>query len=316
MKNNLEMMTSLERKSCAERAMHCLAASGIADWQSAYEQQIANAKKLGLMPHDFKVVRETLRNFGFIMQGSNIEGIRIKDMLERVGSFDTPATILIHSSDHMHRGGNMIAIRMERNRRFLLTELPSSDYLDNRRVVHVWIRWSDGVDRSPYPRRAVERNAASTSGKLDFPETAYYKPFQPNPHNNVIGDCVVRATAGALDISWDKAIDILAVMQELAINTRKVYPQVLKKHGFIYHQPLTRNGCHLDGKTFCEEMNDHYCNGERIFALVGRSHAAAIVPVGIGGGEKSYKIIDSWDSSTCFVGEYWVLPAKCAKTGA
>lgn len=61
-------------------------------------------------------------------------------------------------------------------------------------------------------------------------------------------------------------------------------------------------------------MNRIYHNGERIFAHVGRLHVAAIVPVSSEDGSKSYKIIDSWDSSARLIGEYWVLPAKTSKS--
>ena len=101
-------------------------------------------------------------------------------------------------------------------------------------------------------------------------------------------------------------------MKEVTVNAREVYPAVLEKMGFIHHCPLVRDGRHLDGQDFCEEMNKRYHNGEQIFAHVGRLHVAAIVPVS--SGEKaSYKIIDSWDSSARLIGEYWVLPAKTYK---
>ena len=57
-------------------------------------------------------------------------------------------------------------------------------------------------------------------------------------------------------------------------------------------------------------MNKIYHNGERIFAHVGRSHVAAIIPVHCGDGDTTYKIIDSWDSSKRTIGDYWVKSIK------
>lgn len=62
----------------------------------------------------------------------------------------------------------------------------------------------------------------SSSRKTTVTETGYYKPFQLNPCNNYIGDCVVRATAGAMDISWSEAIDMLSSLQEVTVNAKEV----------------------------------------------------------------------------------------------
>lgn len=309
MKNNRETIASAAHKSCAALTLQCLADSGTAAWQTAYERQIANAKKLGLMPEDFKVIRETLADFGFSMQGTAVEGIRASEVLSGLGSFEAPAVACLQISDHRYLGGYMVAVRMEGGRYTPVTALPSADYLDKHKVTHVWIRWNDGVDRSPCPRRRARHGAGDAPKKRNIPETAYYKPFQPNPCGNYIGDCVVRAAAGAMDISWNEAMDVLAAAREVAVNARSVYPRVLAKHGFVRHTPLLRDGRHLSGKAFCEEMNARYRHGERIFARIGRLHVAAIVPVTVDGGGKTYKIIDSWDSSARLVRDYWVSPA-------
>lgn len=36
-----------------------------------------------------------------------------------------------------------------------------------------------------------------------------YSYYNLNPYNKRTGDCVIRATAGALDITWDEASDLL-----------------------------------------------------------------------------------------------------------
>lgn len=309
MKNVIDAITSLEHKSCAALTVQCLANSGVVDWQTAYDLQITNAKKLGLMPDDFKVIRETLQNLGFAMQSTAVEGVRADSALSMIGRTPVPAIVFLQLSDYQHLGGYMAAVQIEGDQCTLISSLPRADSLNKRWVNHVWIRWRDGVDRSPYPRKVVKRGATS-SKRRNFPETPYFVPFQPNPCKNYIGDCVVRATAGAMGISWEAALDALSAMHEVTVNAREVYPYVLEKHGFIHHNPILHNGRRLDGKTFCEEMNRTYHNGERIFAHVGRLHVAAIVPIPRSEGGNSYKIIDSWDSSARLMGEYWVLPAK------
>lgn len=313
MNNNSDAITSLAHKSCAAITVQCLSDSGVTDWQTAFDLQIANAKKLGLMPDDFKVIRETLRNLGFAMQSTAVEGIRVGTVLSKLGYFSVPAVVFLQLSDYQHLGGYMVAVQIVGDKYTLISTPECVDYFDKRRVNHIWIRWSDRVDRSPYPRKAINRKTRDSKWR-SIPETAHLKPFQPNPCNNYIGDCVVRATAGAMDITWNDALDTLASMREVTVNAREVYPRILEKYGFIHHNPLVRNGHRLDGKAFCEEISRIYHNGERIFAHVGRLHVAAIVPVRGDEGSKTYKIIDSWDSSTRLIGEYWVLPANSPKS--
>ena len=57
-------------------------------------------------------------------------------------------------------------------------------------------------------------------------------------------------------------------------------------------------------------MSRVFHNGERIFAHVGRSHAAAIIPISEDNSRFNYKIVDSWDSSKRTIGDFWVRPAN------
>lgn len=84
--NHNDAIVSITHKSCAALAIQCLADSGITDWQTAFNQQITNAKNLGLMPDDFKVIRETLQNFGLVLQGTATESKGAKNKKEpRIG---------------------------------------------------------------------------------------------------------------------------------------------------------------------------------------------------------------------------------------
>ena len=304
-------IVSLNHKSCASITVQCLVDAGITDFRTAFNMQINHAKKLGQMPDDIKVMRETLKSFGFIMQSTLVEDIRVQDLLNKLGKLGNPALVFIQVVDYKHFGGNMVVLGTDGFKYILISPASQkADAIVRYRIAHVWIRWNDGVDRSPYPRRVVRRRNSEVSHCNSYEETDCYKPFQPNPCNNYIGDCVVRAVSGAMDISWPDAIDLLSSANETTVNAREVYPKILEQKGFIHHKPIIRCSRHLDGKSFCNEMNKIYHNGERIFAHVGRSHVAAIIPVHCGDGDTTYKIIDSWDSSKRTIGDYWVKSIK------
>lgn len=304
-------IVSLDHKSCASITVQCLVDSSVTDWRTAFNMQINHAIKLGQMPDDIKVMRETLKAFGFVMQSTQVEDIRVQELLNKLGRLGRSALLFIQVVDYKHLGGNMIALGTDGFKYTLISPtLQKLDAIAHYRTAHVWIRWNDGVDRSPYPRRSVRRKNSVASHCRSYEETECYKPFQPNPCNNYIGDCVVRAVSGAMDIPWSDAIDLLSSANETTVNAREVYPKILEQNGFVHHKPIIRDGRHLDGRSFCNEMNNIYRNGERIFAHVGRTHVAAIIPVRCGDGDTTYKIIDSWDSSKRTIGDYWVKTVK------
>lgn len=102
--------TSLANKSCAAITLQCLVDAGITDWKTAFDRQIANAKKLGLMPDDFKIIRETQQDFGFAMQSTVLEGIHGKGVINNLGNLGAPAAVFLQMSDYSHFGGNMVAL--------------------------------------------------------------------------------------------------------------------------------------------------------------------------------------------------------------
>jgi len=306
-------IVSLDHKSCASITVQCLVDAGVTDFRTAFNMQINHAKKLGQMPDDIKVMRETLKTFGFVMQSTQVEDIRVQELLKKMGRLGKPALLFIQVVDYKHLGGNMIALGTNGFKYILINPTSQkADAIARYRTAHVWIRWNDGVDRSPYPRRVVRRRNSGASHRRSYEETDCYKPFQPNPCNNYIGDCVVRAVSGVMDISWSDAIDLLSSANETTVNAREVYPKILEQNGFVHHKPIICGGRHLDGKSFCNEMHKIYHNGERIFAHVGRSHVAAIIPVHCSDGDTTYKIIDSWDSSKRTISDYWVKSIKAS----
>lgn len=127
---------------------------------------------------------------------------------------------------------------------------------------------------------------------------------------------MVRGIAGALQISWDEALDRLSEYGITTVNSRGVYPRLLQKEGFVRHGPLLKAGKPLHGDAFCREMARIYQKGERIFASLGKSHVTAVVPIAAGNGAFCYRFADCWDSSGRRVGEYRVRPARTGQPAA
>lgn len=299
-------------KSCAFLAIQCLKEAGIADREDAFKHHIQNAKIMGLMPDDFKVIKITLADYGFVMQSGRLGNAYFSDVVAALGnSINTPSTVLITIRDYTHMGGYMISLKTDGSHSFRFTcPDPMFQSIGRETVTHVWIRWDDLIDRSPFPRKAVNRHPASPK-RREVKDTDSFQFFNPNPCSNLIGDCVVRAFSGSMDISWSEAMDRLAFAGETTVNAQEVYPKVLEQEGFTRHKPLTRNGRRLTGRDFCLEMDRQCRYGERIFAHCGRSHAVAIVPI-----DGHYRIIDSWDSTSHTIGDFWVKANTNPKTEA
>ena len=296
-------------RSCASLTIQCLEETGIAEHEDAFKRHIQNAKTLGLMPNDFKVIKATLADYGFVMQSTRLENVNFSDVVATLGtSIDAPSTVFITLRNYLHVGGYMVSLQTDGSHRFRLTcPDPKSQNIGREPTTHVWIRWDDFVDRSPFPRKVVNRYA-SNSKRREVKDTDSFRFFNPNPCSNFIGDCVVRAASGAMDISWSEAMDRLASVGETTVNAREVYPKVLEREGFTCHKLLTRNGRRLTGRDFCIEMDRQCQKGERIFAHSGRGHAVAIVPV-----DGHYRVIDSCDSTSHIIGDFWVKDNKISE---
>ena len=137
-------IVSLDHKSCASITVQCLVDAGVTDFSTAFNMQINHAKKLEQMPDDFKVMRETLKTFGFVMQSTQVEDIRVQELLNKLGRLDNPALIFIQVVDYKHFGGNMVALGTDGFKYALIS--PASQKADSivrYRTVHVWIRWNE-----------------------------------------------------------------------------------------------------------------------------------------------------------------------------
>lgn len=296
-------------KSSAALMIQGIADAGIVDWQSVFERHITNAKKAGRMPDEFSVIKETLDDYSFVMQSTLVEGMSLQEGLDKLGQLRYPATVMIQTDCIFHSGGYMHTFKTDGYQyRFVNTgrTRPSEKYPGV--IMHAWIRWDDGIDRSPYPRRKYKPKVKQPLEYTPDPETRFYLPFNPNPYSRSIGDCVVRAIAGVMDASWEEALDILASQGETTVNDEMVFKRVLRLLGFVHHDKMMLGKRSIKGWEFCEAMTRSYHHGERIFANVGGSHVAAIAPVRDSDGSTVYKILDSWDSSKKQIGEYWASP--------
>lgn len=301
-----------EPRPCAETLLQCLADCGLAGRSDAYRQLIETAKRLALMPEDGRVLRQLLETaYGFRLQSAAAEKKPARAVLELLGPLGAAATVLLQINDRAtHRGGYMLAFTTAGERYEAVATPPDGDYYDRLPVERTFLRFADGIDRSPFPRRAAAGNALHRAVCRPVPETGCYICYQPNPLGNRTGDCVVRALAAVLKLSWGEAVELLAAQQKTTINEEPVFRKVLEEQGFLPCKPLTLRGHRPDGAAFCAEMAARYHSGERIFALVGRAHAAAVLPQPDGAGGDCYKFFDSWNSTRQTVGDYWVKVEK------
>lgn len=83
-----------------------------------------------------------------------------------------------------------------------------------------------------------------------------YCEYNPNPNGNLVGDCVIRAIAKAMNISWDAAYVSIALQGYLMKNimsSNAVWGEYLRQHGYKrYVIPDTCPNCYTV-REFCED---------------------------------------------------------------
>lgn len=117
--------------------------------------------------------------------------------------------------------------------------------------------------------------------------------FNPNPSNQKVGDCVVRAISKATGNDWEKTyIDICCEGLKYydMPSSNYVFGMYLNRNGFTMH-PM-QNIC--PSCTTVERFSDEHDNGT--FVLVCQNHVVASV-----GGD----YFDTWDSGNEIVLYYW-----------
>ena len=221
-------------KCLASKALHAIVASGVVDRHTAFGAFLASAKKRGCLPDENAVMRDALSALHFFMQSTRLEQISIQEVMDRLCSVDE-AVVLIQTSKPLYINKEMHAFIVRGNHyREIPTDAGLLFHLQYSNADHVWIRWNDGIDRSPYPRRKVRRSAVIIHDSSGV-ENEWYKYFQPNPCNRSIGDCVIRAFAGAMGISWAEALDLLGTPEEPRVNDPRIISWVFEQLGFTFY---------------------------------------------------------------------------------
>jgi hypothetical protein len=112
-----------------------------------------------------------------------------------------------------------------------------------------------------------------------------WREFNNNPTGRRVADCAVRAVSVALDVSWEKAFDLIAdagyKMGDMP-SSDSVWGAVLRQHGF--YRSAISNECPL-----CYTAED--------FAI---EHPNGVYVLGFGGHAATVRdgyIYDAWDSS-------------------
>ena len=109
--------------------------------------------------------------------------------------------------------------------------------------------------------------------------------YNANPVSNRVEDCAVRAVAVALDISWDKAFDLIAhnaKQMGTMPHANAAWGSVLRQHGF--RREVIPDSC-PDCYTAYEFCIDH---PEGVYVLGFGSHVATVI---------NGNLIDTLDSS-------------------
>ena len=109
--------------------------------------------------------------------------------------------------------------------------------------------------------------------------------YNPNPTGRNVGDCAVRAVAKALNISWEKAYEMIAsngyAMGDMP-SSDSVWGSVLRQHGF--YRKAIPNTC-----PECYNAEDFARDNPRgIYVLAFGGHVATVI---------DGDLYDSWNSS-------------------
>ena len=288
-------------RDAAASVLHSLCAAKGYSWAEAYEHLISACGEVGLMPYYRDSIRKLLEREGYYLQAASFARRPVAEILAECDTlFHDGETVIVNCSGGMYMP--LVPVQHGSGIRYVL-QFPADEL--QSRASELWIAWKDGQDHSIKPRRKTAKNAGTEkperAQKVEDNEALHV--YNENPGGNLIGDCAVRAVAGVLEISWEEAVRKLAAAQdytEIVINTDRNIEALLQREGFQEFGPIRRSGKILTGKQFCDHIHDMFQAGTRIFAYVGRNHAAAILVF-----DHDYKIVDTWDSTDRPIIKYW-----------
>lgn len=274
-------------------------------WEEAFKFLLRAAHKLHLMPADPRCAEEMLWESGFVLLPEERE---FRPYPEFKAYFDAKYPEDKYAIvQNFHNKGLVFALARRSGEVHLHAES-----LYGAGKGRIWLY-------RPGQSQAIRKKRVHPSERKNgVPEpkpTEEFQYFQANPDENRIGDCVVRAIAGVLSISWDEALDRLAAEGNYArtvLNSPKIFEGLLRKEGFRKYSEIYVDGKVVAGAMFCTIMSRTYHNGERVFAEVGKNHVAAVLPDSSANSASSitkYRFFDSWNCTRRKIYSYWVRPS-------
>lgn len=273
-------------------------------WESVVKCLIEQAHIRGNMPTYKTCVTDMMRAEG--MKPADISGTVMELITECGNDMNSGRKFIVRT----YNAGYYAVAPDSSGEKYVLRGPGKYGALHLGRLIEEAWEYFPGTDNRTGIKRKTDYTARTNRGNDKF----VVKNMNPEDKNT--GDCVVRAMSAAYGFTWHDAIDFIAEITQYKDPTLNILGNIniaLIKLGFERHKAITRGGVQLDGKQFCDLMDHTYRDGERIFAYVGKSHCAAVLPFEQPDGSCKYKIQDTWDSTTRMIGEYWVYKKPVKK---
>jgi len=286
-----------------QAAVNCVALVTCRSWVDVVKSLIEQSHFRGNMPSYRTCITDMFRQNGFAPVSCRK---RISTLLDECEASATAAMQYIIKTSY----GYFAVVPDRETSSYVFAGMsPRSQTVCDGWITELW-QYTPGFDyRLGTKRAAKERSAPKENNSLEFRNL--------NPENKNTGDCSVRGLAAAYGCSWHEALDHLAGaigFSDPTVNTVPHISTALIKLGFQRHAPIKRANKLVDGKRFCALMDQMYHNGERIFSFIGQTHCAAVLPVKQADGSTRYKIQDTWDSTSRYVGEWFVYREQSPAT--
>lgn len=270
-----------------------------------YEQLLESGLTLGLLPEDTRVVKDALEKLGLFRQPAIRDTVTVDALCQAMTERCRDGQTALAATDRRYLQVELVSITPDSQGIYH----PTDPRMGDMAVMAVWVHWADGKDHSPVRRRKSATPPPTPPDEAE--DTEYFHFFNPNPLNRSVGDCSVRALAGVCGLPWGCALSLMADSSNYTLTRLNVLPVIrmtLHDLGFRRHEPLRAHGRLLTGKEFCREMNARFHSGERIFAFVGSTHVAAVLPVEENGVTR-YKFADTWDCTDHRIGDFYTQAA-------
>lgn len=120
--------------------------------------------------------------------------------------------------------------------------------------------------------------------------------YNYNPKKKRTGDCVIRAIALATNSSWEyiyRELTEYGIKKGLMLNDCKNWKAYLKRIGYeLQKMPRRKDRTRYTLEEFCNEI----AKEENIYIVKLARHLTVV---------KNRAVIDTWDCSNRYVGNYW-----------